>query len=185
VFGQVNCAGPMPGPCHTWYLTHEYLSRDQTCDLQEFQVATWPGRLRQIHSFFRTRSPDQMLAAAAPWTSPWLPPRYEQDFWNAALAVAAVIPVVAVVILASGRVEVVLAAGRPYPAVAGYQVRAKRFAVSVRPNNVRLISVLRRRWLRGGRSHRSAAPVQCSPAGPAVWWALSAVAARVLHRGPG
>jgi hypothetical protein len=47
-------------------------------------AVTWPGRLRQIHSFFRARSPDQMLAAAAPWTSPWLPPRYEQNFWNAA-----------------------------------------------------------------------------------------------------
>ena len=47
-------------------------------------AVTWPGRLRQIHSFFRARSPDQMLAAAAPWTSPWLPPGYEQNYWNAA-----------------------------------------------------------------------------------------------------
>ena len=47
-------------------------------------AVTWPGRLRQIHSFFRNRSPDQMLDTAAPWTSPWLPPRYEQNFWNAA-----------------------------------------------------------------------------------------------------
>ena len=47
-------------------------------------AVTWPGRLRQIHSFFRARSPDQMLAAAAPWTSPWLPQGYEQNFWNAA-----------------------------------------------------------------------------------------------------
>ena len=31
-------------------------------------AVTWPGRLRQIHSFFRARSPDQMLATAAPWT---------------------------------------------------------------------------------------------------------------------
>ena len=44
----------------------------------------WPGRLRQIHSFFRARSPDQMLATAAPWTSPWLPPGHEQNFWNGA-----------------------------------------------------------------------------------------------------
>ena len=44
------------------------------------------GWLRQIHSFFRNRSPDQMLATAAPWTSPWLPPGYEQNFWNGALA---------------------------------------------------------------------------------------------------
>ena len=48
-------------------------------------AVTWPGRLRQIHSFFRNRSPSQILDAAAPWTSPWLPPRYEQNFWNAAL----------------------------------------------------------------------------------------------------
>src|ERR1039457_744778 len=47
-------------------------------------AVTWPGRLRQIHSFFRARSPDQMLATAAPWTSPWLPPGYEQNFWNGA-----------------------------------------------------------------------------------------------------
>jgi hypothetical protein len=47
-------------------------------------AVSWPGRLRQIHSFFRSRSPDQMLDTAAPWTSPWLPPGYEQNFWNAA-----------------------------------------------------------------------------------------------------
>jgi transposase len=47
-------------------------------------AVTWPGRLRQIHAFFRNRSPSQMLAMAAPWTSPWLPPGYEQNFWNAA-----------------------------------------------------------------------------------------------------
>ena len=51
-------------------------------------AVSWPGRLRQIHSFFRARSPDEMLATAAPWTSPWLPPGYEQNFWNAALALA-------------------------------------------------------------------------------------------------
>ena len=47
-------------------------------------AVTWPGRLRQIHSFFRARSPEQMLAPAAPWTSPWLPPGYQQNYWNAA-----------------------------------------------------------------------------------------------------
>jgi len=47
-------------------------------------AVSWPSRLRQIHSFFRNRSPDQMLATAAPWISPWLPPRYEQNFPNAA-----------------------------------------------------------------------------------------------------
>jgi transposase len=49
-------------------------------------AVTWPGRLRQIRSFFRARSPNQMLDTAAPWTSPWLPPGYEQNLWNAALA---------------------------------------------------------------------------------------------------
>jgi hypothetical protein len=39
------------------------------------------------NAFFRARSPDQMLATAAPWTSPWLPPGYEQNFWNAALGI--------------------------------------------------------------------------------------------------
>jgi hypothetical protein len=47
-------------------------------------AVSWPGRLRQTRSFFRNRSPDQMLATAAPLTSPWLPPGYEQNFWNAA-----------------------------------------------------------------------------------------------------
>ena len=47
-------------------------------------AVSWPGRLRQIHSFFRVRSPHEMLATAAPWTSPWLPPGYEQNFRNAA-----------------------------------------------------------------------------------------------------
>jgi hypothetical protein len=47
-------------------------------------AVTWPGRPRQIHSFFHNRPPGQMLDAAASWTSPWLPPGYEQDFWNAA-----------------------------------------------------------------------------------------------------
>jgi hypothetical protein len=31
----------------------------------------WPGRRKQIHTYFRTRSPDQMLTTAAPRTSPW------------------------------------------------------------------------------------------------------------------
>ncbi|MEV4250793.1 IS630 family transposase [Streptosporangium canum] len=49
-------------------------------------AVSWPGRLRQIHAFFRARSPDQMLTAAAPWTSPWLPvpAGYKRNFWNAA-----------------------------------------------------------------------------------------------------
>jgi hypothetical protein len=44
-------------------------------------AVSWPGRRRQIRVFSRNRSPGQMLATAAPWTSPWLPP---ENFWNAA-----------------------------------------------------------------------------------------------------
>ncbi|MEU6722015.1 IS630 family transposase [Nonomuraea sp. NPDC046802] len=47
-------------------------------------AVTWPGRRRQIHAYFRARSPDQLLTAAAPWTSPWLPAGYKRNFWNAA-----------------------------------------------------------------------------------------------------
>ena len=46
-------------------------------------AVTWPGRLRRIRSFFRARSPGQMLHTATPWTSPGLPPHYKQNFWNA------------------------------------------------------------------------------------------------------
>jgi transposase len=47
-------------------------------------AVTWPGRLRQVHAFFRQRSPTQMLTTAAPWTSPWLPKNYAQNFRQAA-----------------------------------------------------------------------------------------------------
>lgn len=47
-------------------------------------AVSWPGRLRQIHFFFRARAPGEMLDIAAPWTSPWLPAGYEHNFWNAA-----------------------------------------------------------------------------------------------------
>ena len=36
--GQVNWAGPLPGSCPTWYLTHEHVGRDPTGDLQKLQV---------------------------------------------------------------------------------------------------------------------------------------------------
>jgi hypothetical protein len=39
-----------------------------------------PGPAPADQLLFRTRSPDQMLDTAAPWTSPWLPPGYEQNF---------------------------------------------------------------------------------------------------------
>lgn len=47
-------------------------------------AVTWPGRLRQVHAFFRQRSPTQMLTTAAPWSSPWLPRNYAQNFRSSA-----------------------------------------------------------------------------------------------------
>jgi transposase len=47
-------------------------------------AVSWPGRLRQIRSFFRARSRDEILATAAPWTSPWLPRVTSRTFGNAA-----------------------------------------------------------------------------------------------------
>ena len=46
-------------------------------------AVTRPGRLRQIHSSFRARSPDEMLAHRRALDQPLLPPGYEQNFWNA------------------------------------------------------------------------------------------------------
>ena len=45
---------------------------------------TVQGRVRQVHAFFRQRSPTQLLATAAPHSSPWLPEGYMQNFWEAA-----------------------------------------------------------------------------------------------------
>jgi hypothetical protein len=42
--------------------------------------ATIADRVRQADAFFRHRTPAEMLAATAPWTSPWLPDGYGQDF---------------------------------------------------------------------------------------------------------
>ncbi len=45
---------------------------------------TMADRVRQAHAFLHNRSPDQNLTTAAPWTSPWLPEGYGQNFWPAA-----------------------------------------------------------------------------------------------------
>ena len=45
---------------------------------------TIQGRVRQVHAFFRGRTTAQMLATAAPHSSPWLPEGYMQNFWEAA-----------------------------------------------------------------------------------------------------
>jgi transposase len=41
--------------------------------------ASMADRIKQAHAFFRHRTPEQMLAATAPWTSPWLPDSYAQN----------------------------------------------------------------------------------------------------------
>jgi transposase len=45
---------------------------------------TIQGRVRQVHAFFRARTTPQMLATAAPHTSPWLPEGYTQNLGQAA-----------------------------------------------------------------------------------------------------
>ena len=45
---------------------------------------TMAGRIRQVHAFFRARSPAQLLVTAAPHSSPWLPDRYGQNIQEAA-----------------------------------------------------------------------------------------------------
>jgi transposase len=45
---------------------------------------TIAGRVRQVHAFFRGRTDAQMLATAAPRSSPWLPESYGQNFRQAA-----------------------------------------------------------------------------------------------------
>jgi transposase len=47
-------------------------------------TSTIQGRIRQVHAFFRARSPAQLLATAAPHSSPWLPDGYGQNLWEAA-----------------------------------------------------------------------------------------------------
>jgi transposase len=47
-------------------------------------TATIGDRVRQVHAFFRGKTDAQMLATAAPRSSPWLPEGYVQDFRQAA-----------------------------------------------------------------------------------------------------
>lgn len=42
--------------------------------------ATMADRLRQVHVFFRYRTPEQNLITAAPGRTPWLPDSYRQNF---------------------------------------------------------------------------------------------------------
>ncbi|SRR6266516_3045154 len=59
-----------------WGALKAWLANSPTLTIQ--------GRLRQVHAFFRARSPAQMLATAAPYSSPWLPEGYMQNFRQAA-----------------------------------------------------------------------------------------------------
>ena len=59
-----------------WAALKAWLANSPTLSIQ--------GRLRQVHAFFRQRSPTQLLATAAPHSSPWLPEGYMQNFRQAA-----------------------------------------------------------------------------------------------------
>jgi transposase len=59
-----------------WAALKAWLANSPTLTIQ--------GRVRQAHAFFRARSPAQLLATAAPHSSPWLPEGYMQNFKEAA-----------------------------------------------------------------------------------------------------
>jgi transposase len=55
-----------------WAALKAWLANNPTLTIQ--------GRVRQVHAFFRKRTPAQMLATAAPYSSPWLPEGYGHNF---------------------------------------------------------------------------------------------------------
>jgi len=59
-----------------WAALKAWLANTPTLTIQ--------GRVRQVHAFFRQRAPAQILTTAAPYSSPWLPEDYVQNFWEAA-----------------------------------------------------------------------------------------------------
>jgi hypothetical protein len=59
-----------------WAAPKAWLANNPTLTIQ--------GRVRQVHAFFRLRSPTQLLATAAQHSSPWLPEDYVQNFRQAA-----------------------------------------------------------------------------------------------------
>jgi transposase len=59
-----------------WAVLKAWLANNPTLTIQ--------GRVRQVHTFFRQRTAAQMLATAAPHSSPWLPEGYMQNFRQAA-----------------------------------------------------------------------------------------------------
>jgi transposase len=59
-----------------WGALKAWLANSPTLTIQ--------GRVRQVHAFFRERSPAQLLATAAPHSSLWLPKGYVRNFREAA-----------------------------------------------------------------------------------------------------
>jgi transposase len=59
-----------------WGALKAWLANSPTLTIQ--------GRVLQVHAFFRARSPAQLLATAAPYSSPWLPESYTQNLRQAA-----------------------------------------------------------------------------------------------------
>jgi transposase len=59
-----------------WGALKAWLANSPTLTIQ--------GRVRQVHALFAQRSLAQMLATAAPHSSPWLPESYRQNFKEAA-----------------------------------------------------------------------------------------------------
>jgi transposase len=59
-----------------WGALKAWLANNPTLTIQ--------GRVRQVHAFFGQRTTAQMLAIAAPHSSPWLPADYVQNFRQAA-----------------------------------------------------------------------------------------------------
>jgi transposase len=59
-----------------WAALKAWLANSPTLTIQ--------GRVRQVHAFFRQRSPAQLLATAAPHSSPWLSEHYMQNLRQAA-----------------------------------------------------------------------------------------------------
>jgi transposase len=69
--------GPHDNPTERiWAALKAWLANTPTLTIQ--------GRVRQVHAFFRARSPTGMLATAAPHSSPWLPEGYVQNLKEAA-----------------------------------------------------------------------------------------------------
>jgi transposase len=59
-----------------WGALKAWLANSPTLTIQ--------GRVREVHAFFRDRTPAQMLATATPHSSPWLPEDYVRNFRQAA-----------------------------------------------------------------------------------------------------